>query len=227
MTTEEAIKMLKTEKACVERQERKQSCNRYCESCDLCMPIEDVIEGYNMAIKALEQKSRDCKTCIHSYKGNCAGTEECHECMWESKYEQTDVDLISRKAVLDCIGMTSLHYDLARRLRKLPTIPQTDSVLEDIKAEIEKLPRIKVGNSNSPTVKYCIDEVLLYDLLERYKAEKTAEWIFWTSKSAKCSNCGHIQFTNGEDTTKNTLIHKALYHYCPNCGAKMKEGDTK
>lgn len=141
--------------------------------------------------------------------------------------EQTDGDLISRKAVLDCIGMTSLHYDLARRLRKLPTIPQTDSVLEDIKAEIEKLPRIKVGNSNSPTVKYCIDEVLLYDLLERYKAEKTAEWIFWTSKSAKCSNCGHIQFTNGEDTTKNTLIHKALYHYCPNCGAKMKEGDTK
>ena len=44
----------------------------------------------------------------------------------------------------------------------------------DLITEIDKLPRIKVGNSNSPTVKFCIDEVLLYDLLERYKAEKTS-----------------------------------------------------
>lgn len=154
MTTEEAIKMLKTEKACVERQERKQSCNRYCESCDLCMPIEDVIEGYNMAIKALEQKSRDCKTCIHSYKGNCAGTEECHECMWESKYEQTDVDLISRKAVLDTIcsygtelerykvyqiTVCDMKQTLCDLIEELPTIPQTDSVLEEIKAEISQI----------------------------------------------------------------------------------------
>lgn len=43
---------------------------------------------------------------------------------------------------------------------------QTDG---DLIMEIDKLPRIKVGNSNSPTVKYCIDEVLLYDLLEHYK----------------------------------------------------------
>lgn len=32
--------------------------------------------------------------------------------------------------------------------------------------EVDKLPRIKVGNSNSPTVKYCIDEKLVYDLFE-------------------------------------------------------------
>lgn len=56
MTKEEVIKMLQTEKACVERQERKQNCNRYCESCDLCMPIEDVIEGYNCAIRALKNE---------------------------------------------------------------------------------------------------------------------------------------------------------------------------
>ena len=48
------------------------------------------------------------------------------------------------------------------------TIPQTDSVLEDIKAEIEKLPRIKVGNSNSPTVKYCIDERLIYEVFDKH-----------------------------------------------------------
>lgn len=29
---------------------------------------------------------RDCKTCGNSNNGKCAGTEECHECMWESKY---------------------------------------------------------------------------------------------------------------------------------------------
>lgn len=61
MTNEEAIKMLQTEKACVERQERKQSCNRYCESCDLCMPIEDVIDGYNTAIRALKNEQTDRK----------------------------------------------------------------------------------------------------------------------------------------------------------------------
>lgn len=59
--------------------------------------------------------------------------------------------------------------------------------------------------------------------IKALSAEKTAEWIFKTTKSAQCSNCGHIQFTNGEDTTKKTLIHNALYHYCPNCGAKMKK----
>lgn len=41
-----------------------------------------------------------------------------------------DNDLISRKAVLECIGMTSVHSELARKLRELPTIPQNDSVLE-------------------------------------------------------------------------------------------------
>ena len=46
-----------------------------------------------------------------------------------------------------------------------------NAVLEDIKAEIDKLPRIKVGNSNSPTVKYCIDERLLYEILEKMKGE--------------------------------------------------------
>ena len=55
MTTTEVIEMLKTEKACVERQDRKPQCNRYCESCDLCMPIEKVLEGYKLAIQALEQ----------------------------------------------------------------------------------------------------------------------------------------------------------------------------
>ena len=55
MCSSDLIEMLKTEKACVERQDRKPHCNRYCESCDLCMPIEKVLEGYELAIQALEQ----------------------------------------------------------------------------------------------------------------------------------------------------------------------------
>lgn len=36
--------------------------------------------------------TRDCKTCGHSNDGKCAGTEECHDCMWESKYIEADAE---------------------------------------------------------------------------------------------------------------------------------------
>ena len=59
------------------------------------------VEAFEMAIKALAQQSRDCNSCKHSDNGNCAYTEECHECMWESKYEQQPSDdCISREAVI-------------------------------------------------------------------------------------------------------------------------------
>lgn len=34
--------------------------------------------------------TRDCETCGHSSGGKCAYTEECHDCMWESKYIEAD-----------------------------------------------------------------------------------------------------------------------------------------
>jgi ribosomal protein S27AE len=43
------------------------------------------------------------------------------------------------------------------------------------------------------------------------------------SKAAYCSCCGIQQITNGRDKTGKALIHKAIYRYCPNCGAKMDE----
>lgn len=43
----------------------------------------------DVAVKALESQlqQRNCESCKHSNNGRCAYTEECHECMWENKYE--------------------------------------------------------------------------------------------------------------------------------------------
>ena len=35
--------------------------------------------------KYTKSQRRNCRVCKHSKDGHCAGTEECHECMWENK----------------------------------------------------------------------------------------------------------------------------------------------
>ena len=81
-----------------------------------------------------------------------------------------DGDLISRQAVINKIAILSNEQGnkLVEAIKDIPSAEKTDGYLI---TEIDKLPSIKVGNSNSPTVKYCIDEVLLYDLLEHHFAE--------------------------------------------------------
>ena len=71
-----------------------------------------------------------------------------------------------------CAECIEEHRQLAEWLKELKQLKEQKD--EDLITEIDKLPRIKVGNSNSPTVKYCIDEVLLYDLLEHYKKSEEA-----------------------------------------------------
>lgn len=54
MTESEAIGVIMTEKHCVERN-IKHECDRDCVKCDLLMKDNDVLNGYDMAINALEE----------------------------------------------------------------------------------------------------------------------------------------------------------------------------
>ena len=47
----DVIEVLKTEKACVERQP---NCDRDCANCDLVLEAEDVIRAYEIAISVIE-----------------------------------------------------------------------------------------------------------------------------------------------------------------------------
>ena len=74
----------------------------------------------------IEQELRICKTCIHSDKGHCAGTEKCHECMWESKYEQAPCgDAISRENAIIRISWDFPTLEISKvkeSLDKLPSV---------------------------------------------------------------------------------------------------------
>ena len=93
------------------------------------------VEAFEMAIKALEQQLRDCKTCKHSDKGNCAGTEECHECMWESKYEQqSSEDCISREEAIRVAeqGQIQGYEWQCKKLCTLPSVTPIISKMEQV-----------------------------------------------------------------------------------------------
>lgn len=75
MTENEAIKVIETEKQCVLRN-NENGCDRDCICCDLVMAENDIICGYDTAIKAIEE--------IQQYRA--IGTiEECREAMERQK----------------------------------------------------------------------------------------------------------------------------------------------
>lgn len=56
---------------------------------------------------------------------------------------------------------------------------------------------------------------------------KRGRWEQIGEQSAKCTACGGVLKSNGIDKTGKALIFNAVYHYCPNCGARMDLGDEK
>lgn len=59
MTREEAIRVIKIERQCVERNWTQNNCDRDCINCDLLMPESDIFSAYDIAIKALEQQDAE------------------------------------------------------------------------------------------------------------------------------------------------------------------------
>lgn len=57
MTDREAISVLLNEWKCIDRNDGI-NCDRKCETCDLVMDVETIREAYNLAISALEQRSK-------------------------------------------------------------------------------------------------------------------------------------------------------------------------
>lgn len=131
-------------------------------------------------LEQLEQQQRDCNTCKHSDNGNCAYTEECHECMWKSKYEKQPCDdCISREAVDEYITNLLSGYlydeertrleDLSAYIWELPSVtPKTESknVFDKIRAEIEEE---RKGYPPSADEYKTINKVL--QILDKYKSE--------------------------------------------------------
>ena len=79
MTIDEAIELMKNEKACVLKAD---TCDRDCAKCKLVKKTEDVLSAYDMVIKALEQEPyADAKKC-HNVNPDYAGCDQfvCSNC---------------------------------------------------------------------------------------------------------------------------------------------------
>ena len=55
MTIEEAIKLMKNEKACILKVD---TCDRDCAKCELVRKTEDLLSAYDLAIKSLEMQKK-------------------------------------------------------------------------------------------------------------------------------------------------------------------------
>lgn len=74
LSEKEAIKIIKTEKTCVVRNINHQ-CDRDCAKCDLLRPDENILAGYDLAIKALEKQvskpTEEIRTAMGRYFNYC------------------------------------------------------------------------------------------------------------------------------------------------------------
>lgn len=82
---------------------------------------------------------------------------------------------------------------------------------------IENLPDCYNGFSDT------YDKACIIGVLEELPTiePKMGKWIPIHERAAKCSLCGEWEYTNGIDKTGTAIIHRAIKHYCPNCGARM------
>ena len=54
MTSDQILKVLKTERECIKRQGDISKCNRRCGECDLCLPNDEILAVYDFLIGGYE-----------------------------------------------------------------------------------------------------------------------------------------------------------------------------
>lgn len=85
-----ALVVLQREKECVLRQDTPE-CNRDCKNCNLVLPTEEVVAGYDTAIEILknaEISEHKCETCIDAegFNGMCSEClRVCNRINWRPK----------------------------------------------------------------------------------------------------------------------------------------------
>lgn len=109
-------------------------------------------------------------------------------------------DLISRQEAIDAINDVELNFNV-------------------------------VSSTDFTKLKREVQEIIDHILEAQTKALKeidavSAKWIPVTQTGARCSRCNNIKFTNGADLTGKALVHRALFPYCPKCGAKMNQEES-
>ena len=150
MTMQRAVGILETERECVERAGTatpNKACDRSCADCDLVLDDKEILEAYNMAIKALEQEPCEdeyIKVPKKALKYRTAGMVA-YNAEWLKNHfdmeraiicgeQEPCEDCISRKAVLDINeshhGQMPNHvnHEIWEEIKALPPItPQPDT----------------------------------------------------------------------------------------------------
>ena len=247
MTNEQAIKIIKGRNfRCVECIDRSEEC---CEALDMAIQSLEYTDCDLINRDALLEKMwSDFYKLQEEHEKEQGyeyiGTKRCleqngFECALKTvinfpKSEQTDGDLIS-KSVLDQIkwerdvAISQLHdlgYELGEK-------PRTDGDLISRQAVIDLLNRLieverKQGTDvmNYGRERVNAYESILYEIESDYlfpsmsSAEKTAEWKPLDKEKAQYYMFGYV-------CSKCGAPAKSPTKYCPNCGRRMKEGDTE
>ncbi len=116
MTAEEAIRVLRNERECVQRQ----GCDRNCAVCDLVLPDEIIINAYDMAIAAFRQNDEEVKAYraeIEEIRCNLSKTRDEREKLG-IKYEQALMQIDDLKGKVEFLKGQIEAYQYCMNCRR-------------------------------------------------------------------------------------------------------------